>query len=77
MNDNLINQLKTIIKGDVLTDEQALQKYSRDASIFEIKPQLVIIPKDTEDLKNAVTFTLVGMIVFGIHFPLARRQSKS
>ncbi len=29
-----------------------------------------------EDIKNTVTFTLVGIILFSIHFPLARRQSK-
>lgn len=29
-----------------------------------------------DDLKGAITFTLVGLILFGIHFPLARRQTK-
>lgn len=29
-----------------------------------------------EDLKNALTFSLVGVILFSIHFPLARKQSK-
>jgi len=28
-----------------------------------------------DDLKNALTFTLVGSILFLIHFPLARKQS--
>lgn len=27
-----------------------------------------------EDLKNASTFTLVGLVLFLIHFPLARKQ---
>jgi hypothetical protein len=30
-----------------------------------------------DDLKNAITFTLIGAILFGIHFPLARKQSKN
>lgn len=30
-----------------------------------------------DDLKNAITFSLVGSILFLIHFPLARKQSKS
>ncbi len=30
-----------------------------------------------EDLKNAVTFSFVGLILFGIHFPIARKQSKN
>lgn len=29
-----------------------------------------------DDLKNAITFTLVGTVLFLIHFPLARKQSK-
>ncbi len=29
-----------------------------------------------DDLKNALTFTLVGLILFLIHFHLARKQSK-
>ncbi len=30
-----------------------------------------------DDLKNAITFSLVGTVLFLIHFPLARKQSKS
>lgn len=29
-----------------------------------------------DDLKNAVTFTVVGLVLFSIHFPLARKQWK-
>ena len=29
-----------------------------------------------DDIKNAITFTLVGSVLFLIHFPLARKQSK-
>ena len=29
-----------------------------------------------DDLKNAITFTLVGLVLFLIHFPMARRQSR-
>lgn len=30
-----------------------------------------------DDMKNTITFTLVGAVLFLIHFPLARKQSKS
>lgn len=30
-----------------------------------------------DDLKNSITFTLVGLILFAIHFPLARKQSNN
>ncbi|MDO8618460.1 MAG: hypothetical protein Q7R49_00785 [Candidatus Daviesbacteria bacterium] len=29
-----------------------------------------------EDMKNSIAFTIIGLILFSIHFPLARRQSK-
>jgi len=56
MTDNLPEKLRKIIKGDVLSDEQTLNFYSHDASLFEIKPQVVVSPKDTEDLKLLVKF---------------------
>ncbi len=52
----LFEELKKIIKGDVLADENTLKKYSRDASLFEIRPQVVVCPKDAEDIKNLVKF---------------------
>lgn len=30
-----------------------------------------------EDIKNAITFSLIGFVLFSIHFPLARKQSGS
>lgn len=30
-----------------------------------------------DDLKSAITFTFIGIILFAIHFPLARKQSKA
>jgi len=29
-----------------------------------------------DDLKNSITFSLVGLVLFSIHFSLARKQSK-
>lgn len=56
MNEELLNQLKSIVKGDVLTDEETLQTYSHCASLFEVKPQVVVFPKDAEDVKALVRF---------------------
>ncbi len=47
---------KEIIDGEVLEDKDSLQKYSRDASIFEITPKTIIYPKNTDDLKKIVNF---------------------
>ncbi len=53
---NPIEALKVGFKGDVLADEDTLREYSRDASIFEVKPSVVVFPKDTEDVEHLVRF---------------------
>src|SRR3989338_7157581 len=47
-------EIQKFFKGDVEDDEKTLVKYSRDASIFEVKPKLVLFPRDSEDVKNLV-----------------------
>ncbi|MBM3233110.1 FAD-binding oxidoreductase [Candidatus Pacearchaeota archaeon] len=51
-----IDELKKGLRGDVLIDEENLKKYSRDASIFEVKPKVVVCPKDENDLRFLVEF---------------------
>ncbi|MBI2594975.1 MAG: FAD-binding oxidoreductase, partial [Candidatus Colwellbacteria bacterium] len=50
------DRLRAVVRGEVEDDEETLTRYSRDASLFEIKPQAVVFPKDTEDLKSLVEF---------------------
>lgn len=52
----MIEELKNLIKGDVATDEATLAKYSRDASLFEVRPKVVVFPKDSEDIQRLVRF---------------------
>jgi FAD/FMN-containing dehydrogenase len=49
------NDLKKFIKGDVI-DRKDAAKYRHDASLFEIIPEVVVAPKDIEDIQNLVTF---------------------
>ena len=53
---NLKEEIEKIFKGEVSVDEKTLDEFSRDASIFELKPQVAVFPKDTEDLKSLVKF---------------------
>jgi hypothetical protein len=41
-----------IIEGEVLDDEETLKKYSRDASLLEVRPALVDFPKNSVDIKK-------------------------
>lgn len=47
-------EILKFFKGDAEDSEDVLKKYSHDASIFEVKPELVLFPKDKEDVKNLV-----------------------
>lgn len=45
-----INSLKKHgFKGDLISDDESKKFYSHDASIFEITPQLIVAPKDSND----------------------------
>lgn len=50
---SLVNELRNI-KGDVLSDEYSLGMYSTDASFYQIKPLVVVLPLDEADVKIAV-----------------------
>ncbi|MBU6447619.1 FAD-binding oxidoreductase [Patescibacteria group bacterium] len=53
----LSDELKKLrLEGDILDDQQTIQSFSHDASIFEVKPQVVIMPKSVEDIKKVVQF---------------------
>jgi len=53
---DLGNDLSKIIKGDVDTSEETLKTYSHDASLFELKPQVVVFPKNQKDVESLVEY---------------------
>ncbi len=44
-------------EGEADIREETLQTYSHDASLFELKPQMVVYPKNTKDLQRLVIST--------------------
>ena len=46
--------LKKCVRGDILCDDMTLGIYATDASIYQIKPVAVVIPKDDADVCAAV-----------------------
>lgn len=54
----LKDQLTRLINGEVLEDEETLNKYSTDASIFKVKPKAVVVPKSIDDIKELVKFAV-------------------
>ncbi len=53
----MYEEIQKFFKGDIAHDEVTLDTYSRDASLFEIKPTLVVFPKDSTDIQNLVKWS--------------------
>lgn len=52
----LSEQLKQIVKGEVMDDAFTKQQYNHDASLFQMTPSVVVFPRDPHDLKELVHF---------------------
>ena len=50
----LQKSLKNIISGDVFWEKEILNYYSVDASLYQIIPKVVIIPKNEKDVINVI-----------------------
>ncbi len=53
---SLKDDLQKLFSSEILDDPETLAKYSKDASIFEISPKVIIFPKDSGDIKEIVKF---------------------
>lgn len=55
MSDSLfISDLKLNVSGAVLADRTSLGLYSTDASVYQIEPIVIVLPKDTNDVHAAI-----------------------
>lgn len=71
---SLKHVLEGAIKGDVKDDENARREASRDASLFERMPELVVYPKDAEDVSTIVREVSRAKEA-GMHVELAARAA--
>mgnify|MGYP005737481147 FL=1 len=53
-----LSELKTLTDGEFYDDEFSKGRYSTDASIYQIQPLAVFIPKSKDDVIKAVNFCL-------------------
>lgn len=49
-----LNDLRLNIQGEVLTDDLSLGLYATDASVYQITPIVIVLPKDESDVITAV-----------------------
>jgi FAD/FMN-containing dehydrogenase len=75
--DALTEKLTETLQGDVASDAATLDEASRDASLFRVRPKLVIFPKNTEDVKNLVRIVTEANHGIGKrpHFSLTARAA--
>jgi FAD/FMN-containing dehydrogenase len=52
----IADEIKKFFRGDVAVDDATLNAFSRDYSVFKVMPEVVVFPKDVDDIKNLVTF---------------------
>ena len=52
-----ISVLKNSLSGDFLDGKFDNGRYSTDASIYQIMPEAVILPKNIEDIKKTIQFS--------------------
>src|SRR3954451_1465021 len=50
------DDLKGILRGELLFDDLSRVLYRTDASLFEVEPAGVVVPKDEEDLRALVRY---------------------
>ena len=66
----LRERLARVIKGDAADDAQTREIYSRDTSIFERRPEVVVFPKVFAETANAWaddTVVLVTVVMVLLH----------
>lgn len=51
-----VSDLQKKVNGEVMADEPTLTKFSRDASLFEVRPEAVVFPKDAADVMAVVRY---------------------
>src|SRR5690606_14684193 len=51
---DFIDRLKGAVAGDVLDDDYSLGMYATDASVYQIRPVAVVIPKSEDDVHAAI-----------------------
>src|SRR5947209_9523120 len=61
------DDLRGIVKGELLFDDLSCALYSTDASIFQIEPLGVAVPRDEEDVQALVRYAAEN------HLPLIPR----
>jgi FAD/FMN-containing dehydrogenase len=74
MADTLAERIRASVTGDVLNDTKTRALFSRDTSIFSRTPEIVVYPKDADDV-SALVRTIAGAKKDGIKASVTGRSA--
>ena len=55
---NIKEELSKVVRGEVDDSDASRELYSHDASLFEVRPEVVVSPLDVDDLKSIVAYVM-------------------
>ncbi|MCW1908552.1 MAG: FAD-binding oxidoreductase [Candidatus Saccharibacteria bacterium] len=50
------DELAKVFQGEIEDSTETIQTYSHDASLFEVRPEMVVFPKNSDDIRALVKF---------------------
>lgn len=53
---DLSKELMPLVQGEVIDDDASLEAFSHDASLFELRPQIIVAPRDSADIEAIVKY---------------------
>ncbi len=71
--ETLKTKIQNIVKGEVDDSQLTKEAYSHDASMFEMNPEVVVSPRDADDIKNLVKFVTEEKIRTRKHISITAR----
>lgn len=72
---SLGRDLEKVVRGGVIDDAVELDKYSRDASLFRVMPEVVVEPIDADDIGSVVRFVARRKQVPKTHISITARAA--
>jgi FAD/FMN-containing dehydrogenase len=70
--DKISRYLAEHITGEVVNDSKVKEYYAHDASILQVRPTVVVYPRNTEDLRKLTRFSY-RMMEKGVRLPITAR----
>jgi FAD/FMN-containing dehydrogenase len=72
---SLVDELRAVVRGEVVTDAKVLDAFSRDASLFRVVPEVVVRPIDAQDICTLVQFVNKKVEVPKTHISITPRSA--